>query len=616
MSCEPTRVPTASEIDVEAIVRKYQFERDRRLRREAQDQYVPADEVFTGLEEIDPHTPLIVREPISEELQVAILGAGWAGLLAAYQLRKAGISNFRNIDVAGDFGGCWYWNQYPGLQCDNEAYCYIALLEETGYIPSKKFADGWEIHDQFRRIATKFDLYRGALFHTRILALRWDESIARWRITTNRGDNIRARFVVMGAGPANTPKLPGVEGLRDFKGKIFHTSRWDYAFTGGDRRNPVLDRLGDKRVAIIGTGASGVQAIPYLGKYAKQLYVIQRTPSSVDVRNNTQTDAEWAKSLRPGWQVERQTNYHRAMLEALQPGDEDMVCDIWTEISRNIAADLEAEGRPAISFEQYLARREVMDHRVMERIRRRVAEIVDNPETAEALKPYFRILCKRPTSNDDYYPTFNRPNVKLIDVSSTRGLERMTEKGFVHQGVEHEIDCMIFASGFEQTSELSRRWEIEVVEGRDGLSLYDHWADSPVTLHGAMTHGFPNMFFTGLIQGGLHSSLPVTLSHQGEHMAGIIKESERRSAATVEPIQAAQDEWVRTIRQTAVDVMSGPLRECTPGYYNNEGGSKFRFYLGEYYGPGWFAFQALLQDWRANGMKGLSFAGTPVLEGR
>ncbi len=269
MSCEPTRVPTASAIDVQAIVRKYQFERDRRLRREAQDQYVLADEVFTGLEERDPHTPLIVREPISEDLQVAILGAGWAGLLAAYQLRKAGVGNFRNIDVAGDFGGCWYWNQYPGLQCDNEAYCYVALLEETGYIPSKKFADGWEIHEQFRRIATKFDLYQGALFHTRILALRWDESIARWRISTNRGDNIRAKFVIMGAGPANTPKLPRVEGLRAFKGKIFHTSRWDYAYTGGDRLNPVLQKLGDKRVAIIGTGASGVQAIPYLGRYAR-----------------------------------------------------------------------------------------------------------------------------------------------------------------------------------------------------------------------------------------------------------------------------------------------------------------------------------------------------------
>lgn len=606
MICKPTPVPDASELDIAAIKEKYRHERDKRLRREAQDQYVIADEVYRGMEEVDPHTPLIERDPISEDLEVAILGAGWSGLLSAYHLRKAGIENFRNIDIAGDFGGCWYWNQYPGLQCDNEAYCYIALLEETGYVPSKKFADGWEIHEQFQRIATQFNLYEGALFHTLITSLAWDAEIDRWRITTNRGDDIRARFVIMGGGPANTPKLPGIPGLQDFNGKTFHSSRWDYDYTGGDRRTPVLDKLADKRIAILGTGASGVQAIPYLGRYAKQLYVIQRTPSSVDIRNNTPTDPAWKASLKPGWQRERQTNYHRGMLEAFHPGDQDIVCDIWTEISRNLAVELEQEGWPTLTFEEYMARREVMDHQVMERLRRRVAEIVEDEETAEALKPYFRILCKRPTSNDEYYPTFNRPNVTLVDVSSSRGLERMTDKGFVHDGVEYEIDCMIFASGFEQTSELHRRWGIDRIEGRDGLSLYDHWEESPRTLHGASTHGFPNMFFTGLIQGGLHSSLTVALGQQGEHIAGIIKEAQRRGAVSVEVSEEAQDEWVRTIRASAIDLTS-PLRECTPGYYNNEGGKTFRSYLGEFYGPGWFAYMALLDDWRASGMNGLIF---------
>jgi cation diffusion facilitator CzcD-associated flavoprotein CzcO len=611
MTCKPTNVPAASEIDIDQIKEKYQYERDKRIRPERQDQYLLADEVFEDLAEVDPHTPLIERDPISEDLDVAVLGAGWSGLLSAYHLRQAGVANFRNIDVAGDFGGCWYWNQYPGLQCDNEAYCYIPLLEETGFIPSKKFADGWEIHEHFQRVATQFDLYENALFHTLITSLRWDESIDRWRIETNRGDEIRARFVIMGGGPANTPKLPRIDGLRQFNGKTFHTSRWEYDYTGGDRRHPVLDKLADKRVAILGTGASAIQAIPYLGKYAKQLYVVQRTPSSVDFRNNTPTPPEWIRSLKPGWQKERQTNYHRGMLEAFLPGDEDMVCDIWTEISRNLAVEFEAEGWPALTFDEYMARREVMDYQVMERLRRRVDELVEDKTTAEALKPYFRMLCKRPTSNDEYYPTFNRPNVKLIDVSATRGLDRMTERGFMHDGIEYEIDCMIFASGFEQTSELSRRWAIEVVEGSNGLSLYDHWADTANTLHGATTHGFPNMFFTGLIQGGLHSSLTVALGQQSEHIASIIAEAQHRGATRVEPTQQAQDEWAKTIRATAIDLTS-PLRDCTPGYYNNDGGDKIRSYLGEFYGPGWFAYLALLNEWRANGMEGLAFTSDPI----
>lgn len=606
MTCKPTPVPAADQIDIPAIMAKYASERDRRLRREAQDQFVDPERVFENFEEIDPYTPHIERDPISEELDVAILGAGWSGLWAAYHMRKAGITSFRNIDTAGDFGGCWYWNQYPGLQCDNEAYCYIPLLEETGYVPSKKFADGWEIQEHFQRIANQFDLYRGALFHTKIKSLKWDAGIRRWRIETNRGDDLRARFVILGSGPANVPKLPGITGLETFKGKTFHSSRWDYDYTGGSRRDPVLDKLKDKRVAIIGTGASAVQAIPYLGQYAKQLYVIQRTPSSVDVRNNTPSDPDWVKSLEPGWQAARQTNYHKGMLEAFGPGDEDMVCDIWTEISRNLQVELEAEGWPELTVEQYLARREVMDHRVMERLRARVAEIVEDPETAEALKPYFRILCKRPTSNDEYYPTFNLPHVKLIDVSATRGVERMTEKGFVHEGKEYEVDCVIFASGYEITSELSRCWAVDTIEGRDGVSLFDAWADTPRTLHGGMSHGFPNMFFSALIQGGLHSSYTVSLGAQNERYAAIIKEAQRRGAAVVEPTLEAQDAWVRHIRETAIDIM-GAVRECTPGYYNGEGGDKFRGPLGEFYGPGWYAFLDLIEQWKADGMPGMTF---------
>jgi cyclohexanone monooxygenase len=605
MNCEPTRTPAPEDIDIPALREKYRQERDKRLRREGQQQYVKTEEDFAFSYASDPHMPVQPREPVSQDLDVAILGAGFSGLMAGVHLRNAGVADFRHIEHAGDFGGVWYWNRYPGIQCDNDAYCYLPLLEDTGFMPSKKFADGSEIQEHCRRIANKYRLYDGALFHTLIESLRWDEDIERWRIATNRGDDIRARFVLMCGGPLNRPKLPGIPGMREFEGKLFHTARWEYEYTGGSWENPALDKLADKRVAIIGTGASAVQAIPYLGRYAKQLYVLQRTPSSVDKRPNPPTDPDWVRSLQPGWQRQRQAHFHRAAVEGLAPGDQDLICDIWTEVNRNIAAKAQAEGLSELTIQKYLAMREVEDFLVMERMRRRVESIVEDRRTAELLKPWYRFLCKRPCSNDAYYETYNRPNVKLIDVSSTKGVERMTKQGFIADGTEYEIDCLICASGFEVTSDLDRRWGIDVIAGRDGLSLYSHWADGFRTLHGAMTHGFPNLFFSGYLQGGFNATTTEQFSRQGYHNAHIVSEALSRGLNIVEPSQEAQDAWVKTIRETAIDLAQFQ-RECTPGYFNNEGAEKIRWYLGESYGPGWEAFERMMHEWRNAGtMQGL-----------
>jgi cation diffusion facilitator CzcD-associated flavoprotein CzcO len=598
VKCEPTKTP--KNVDIPAARNKYLQERDKRLNPEGQKQYVQPVGEFADNYDADPNMPVVPRAPVVEDVEVAILGGGWTGILAGYHLKNAGVSNFRHIDHAGDFGGVWYWNRYPGLQCDNDAYCYLPLLEEMGFMPSKKFSDGYEIYEYIQSIARRFDFYKGALFHTMTTGLRWDDKIQRWRISTNRGDEIRARFVIMANGLLNIPKLPGTPGIHEFKGHMFHSARWDYAYTGGSYKNPVLDKLGDKRVAIIGTGATAIQAVPFLGRYAKQLYVIQRTPSTVDERSNPPTDPEWVKTLKPGWQQERQANFHRAAMEAFLPGEPDLVCDIWTEISRNLAAELEAEGWPQLSFEQFMARREKVDYRVMERLRQRAAAIVKDPATAESLKPWYRFLCKRPLSNDDFYPTFNRPNVKLIDVSGTRGLERMTEKGFVANGVEYPIDCMIFASGFEVSSDLDRRWGIDVVEGRGGQSIYKHWANGPKTLHGVMTHGFPNQFYTGYIQGGLNGSTTLQFGSQCYHIAHIISATLQRGAKVVEPTQEAQDAYVRHLAEVEFDTTQFQ-RECTPSYFTNEGQVKAPWALFRGYGPGWDAFQKLLGDWRDSG---------------
>jgi cyclohexanone monooxygenase len=601
--CAPTETP---EIDHAALREKYLFERDRRIRPEGQKQYLVAEGEFERHHEGDPYTPIAPRPPISDDIDVAIIGGGFCGLVAAARVKQAGVSDFRVIEHGGDFGGAWYWNRYPGIQCDTDSYCYLPFLEETGYMPKQKYALGDEVFEHCQRIGKHFGLYDNAIFSTLIRSMEWDDSIKRWRIGTNHDDDIRARFVVMCQGPFNRPKLPGVPGITDFQGHTFHTARWDYEYTGGDIGGG-LDKLAGRRVAVIGTGASGVQVIPHIARAAQHLYVFQRTPSYVYERGNVPTDPEWARTLRPGWQRERQRNFHTGAFEAFAPGQPDLICDGWTEVSRNLAAHLNlTDGWAALTDPaKFMELRELQDYRAMQRARDRVDALVEDEQTAEALKPYYRFLCKRPCFSDQYLPTFNRPNVTLVDVSDTKGVERITEKGIIAHGVEHEVDCIIFASGFEITTDLDRRLGIQPFAGRDGMSLYDLWAKSYRTLHGTMTHGLPNQFFTGFIQGGVTASTTAMFDQQATHIAYIIKETLARGASTVEPTAEAQDQWCATVRETAID-NTNFQRECTPGYYNNEGEQLIRSHLGEPYWPGFYAMEGLLQGWRDSGeMEGL-----------
>ncbi|MYM62409.1 NAD(P)/FAD-dependent oxidoreductase [Pseudomaricurvus sp. HS19] len=605
-------LPTAEEIDIPALKEKYKQERDRRMTKAGQDQYVKPVDEFSYTYEGDPYTPTTPRSPVKKDLDVVVLGGGWSGILSGVLLRQEGLNDFCIIDHAGDFGGVWYWNRYPGLQCDNDAYCYLPMLEETGFMPSKKFTEGYEIREYAQSICKKFDLYEKALFHTMINSLKWDAESSRWIVKTKQGDELRGRHIIMANGLLNIPKLAGIPGIGEFKGHMFHTARWDYDYTGGSEKNPVLDKLKDKRVALVGTGATAVQLVPYLGKYSKDFYVLQRTPSCVDTRRNSETDPEWAASLKPGWQAERRANFHRGANERYQPGEPDMIVDIWTEVNRRLSDEFnEKDYYP--DMEGYAAERDVMDFRVMERLRRRVDAIVQDKETAEKLKPYYRYQCKRPTSNDNYYDTFNRPNVHLIDVSETQGVERLTEKGFIANGQEYEVDCIIFASGYEVTSDLDRRWGFDEFVGRDGVSIYDRWNGGYATLHGIMTTNFPNAYFIGYFQGGLNSTLTYNFEEQSRHIVHIIKETKARGAASVEPTAEAQAAYVQHFRDTEVDRTEW-IRECTPSYFNNEGkpdvdengNEKYRFYLGEVYGPGWDAFIKMLEDWRNDGdLKGL-----------
>ncbi|HVN89077.1 MAG TPA: NAD(P)/FAD-dependent oxidoreductase [Candidatus Binataceae bacterium] len=594
-------VPTPEQLgfDPAKLRQKYAEEREKRLRNDGNSQYREVTGDLRRFEEDHYVEAGFTRPALNEEVEVVIIGGGFGGLLAAARLQKVGINSIRIIEKAGDFGGTWYWNRYPGAQCDIESYIYLPLLEETGYIPKEKYSFAPEIFEHAKRIGRHFDLYKRACFQTQIREARWDDNAGRWTVTTDRGDTFKARFVIMSSGPLNRPKLPAIPGIEKFKGHTFHTSRWDYDYTGGDTTGG-LTKLADKRVGIIGTGATAIQCVSHLGQWSKQLYVFQRTPSSVDERGNKPTDLEWAKSLKPGWQAERNTNFN-SILSGI-PIQEDLVSDGWTVLFKNLANLLSSKGNSDLSDEELAQLSEIADFQRMNGVRARADKIVKDPATAEALKAWYGQWCKRPTFNDDYLPTFNRPNVKLVDTSG-KGVERVTEDGVVVDGVEYKVDCLIFATGFEVGTAYTRRSEMEVY-GRNGLSLSDYWKDGMKTHFGFLSHGFPNLFHMGLTQTGLAPNFTYMLDNQAIHIAEVAREVKNREAKGVEPTKEAEAAWVEHV--TRKTFMTDYQGACTPGYYNGEGKQDGDGFLEAADPDGAVRFHEKLARWRATGdMEGL-----------
>lgn len=577
------------EIDLQVLRAKYAKERERRLRPDANTQYHRTSGAF-GYYAKDPYTPRTEREPLTDTVEVLVVGGGFGGLLTGAQLRQVGVESIRMLDEAGDFGGTWYWNRYPGIHCDIESYSYMPLLEEVGTVPKWRYAPGEEIRRHAVAIAQTFGLYRDTVFHTRVTDLEWDEATDEWVVSTDRGDRMRARFVITSSGTLTQPKLPGIPGIESFQGHTFHTSRWDYDYTGGDQEGG-LTGLADKKVAVVGTGATGVQVVPHLGQDAKHLYVFQRTPSSVDVRDNRPTDPDWAASLRPGWQRERMENF-LAIVSGEQV-DNDLTQDGWTSTAHLQRKMITGAVDTSLPPHERELREELDDARKMNRIRARVDQIVDDPATAELLKPWYRYMCKRPCFSDHYLQTFNRENVTLVDTADHGGITRMTEDAVVVGDTEYPVDCVIFATGFDVgvSGVVSGTMP---VRGRGGQSLLDSWRHGPRTLHGFYSDGFPNLFQLGSLQNANAVNFTNILLEQAEHIAAVIAEGIKTGARAIEPTSKAVEEWGRTIRENALDNAAFQA-ECTPGYYNREGAGGTG---GTSYGPGPVAFHRMLTHWR------------------
>jgi cation diffusion facilitator CzcD-associated flavoprotein CzcO len=589
--------PPSQPFEAKAVRAKYLAERDKRLvegRADIRD--LDHDERF-GPYRDDPFTPFTGREPIADEVDVVVVGGGIAGVLVGANLRKAGIEQIRIVDQAGGIGGTWYWNRYPGVMCDVESYSYIPMLEEFDYIPTRRYAWGEEILAHLERIAQRYDLVDDALFHTGVTRAEWQEGAGRWLIRTDRGDQIRCRWYVLAAGILNLMKLPAIPGMEDFEGRSFHTARWDYEYTGGGAHDP-LTRMRDKVVAVLGTGASGIQCVPPLVESAKHVYVFQRTPSAIGERGNRPTDPSFGDKLEPGWQRARMDNFQAIMLGL--PVDVDLVDDGWTHHFAAVNHPKVVEGMTGAD----VARSgEEVDYQVMEAHRRRVEELVADPATAAILKPFYRYICKRPCFHDEFLQAFNAPNITLIDCPS--GIERITAKGPVVDGKQYEVDCIVYGTGFEpEQTPLYRRVGHEIV-GRGGVTLAEKWADGPHTLFGLMSRGFPNLFITP----APFQQAVVTVNYTqvavlgAEFIGRAIGLLEQEGIDVFDVRAEAEEEWVKGIVDAYIDA-SRVMAACTPSRINDEGHPEERRPLVGAYRGGlgdWFGYRERLQRWLDDG---------------
>lgn len=521
------------------IKTKYAQERNLRLdyRPPGTDMYMAAEGEFADYE-TDPYaTEVADREPIHDEVEVLFIGGGFSALLTSARLKERGVDSIRIVERGADVGGTWYWNRYPGVACDVVAYDYLPLLDEMDYVPTRHYAGGPEILAHCKRIAEQYNLYELAVFGTTVTETRWDEAASRWVLTTDKGDTMRAKFVVCANGTLSKPKLARISGMETYEGISFHTSRWDYDITGAD-----LEKLADLRVGIIGTGASAVQIVPNVGAVAKELYVFQRTPSSIDIRDDWETDQEWASKLEPGWQAKRRARIIEKQRE---------------QVERR--ANLKG-----ITREEKIRRQENANIDAMMRIHNRIDEIIDDPATADALKPWYMLMCKRPCFHNDYLPTFNRPNVHLVDTQG-KGITEIGPKGPIFEGTEYEVDLLIYATGFEvqQTGIYNK------IIGEGDLDLDDKYSSGIRTLLGIHTQGFPNMFIMGGYQASFQFNLTDLLQVQGDHIANSIDAVRTGGFETMDVTRDSEESWVEEV--ISHRGKTNRNAECTPGYYNFEG---------------------------------------------
>ncbi|MEQ9451093.1 MAG: NAD(P)/FAD-dependent oxidoreductase [Pseudomonadales bacterium] len=546
----------------------------KEARRGAADYMAMEGEFSRYLDDVYSADP-VPREALSDTCEVLVVGAGFAGLLLWHKLREAGFMDVRFCEKGGDVGGTWYWNRYPGIACDVESYSYLPLLEEMGYFPSMRFASGFEILEYCQSMAEKFGFYDRCLFHTTVEKTEWDEETGRWTVYTDRGDTMQARVVVLANGILTSPKLARIDGMQSFQGESFHTSRWDYNID-----------LEGKRVGIIGTGATAVQAIPELAKIVGELYVFQRTPSSIDVRDQRATteDEIAAWQQEPGWARARRARFAKisAGRAAIQ-ANEDYLAGKVADFKERKAHERE------LTPEEMIQKQLESNFRIMEQIRGRVDAIVKDPQTAAALKPYYPYGCKRPTFHDEYLPTFNLPHVHLVDTAPV-GVSQINERGVVHEGQEYPLDVLIYATGFQWMATST----FNMIKGRHGRSLSEKWqSEGTKTFLGIHSKGFPNLFIVSGPQGGGGSfNFTDALDQHGDYIVWMLQTMREQNVNVVDIERQPELDYAEHCKQA--DIATSPLRDCI-SYYNGDGEAEPGSLA--YYGGGyWHKYRRRAQE--------------------
>jgi cation diffusion facilitator CzcD-associated flavoprotein CzcO len=642
------QTPPIDPAKLKAVRKRYAEEASKRLRPEGTGQFLQLTTAEESRLRSLAEDPWVSHETLNATpspiesgatYRFFILGAGFGGLQFAVRLLNDAIARsvdeIRLADAAGGFGGTWYWNRFPGLHCDIESYVYLPLLEETGYVPSHKYAPAAEIREHAERIATHWGLGDKTLFRTDVRSAVWDDVAQLWTVTAveHRGPAaapitrvFRAHYVYLAAGVLTRPQVPRIPGLASFRGELFHTARWNYGISGGSQGKQALTGLKGKKVAVIGTAATAIAVIPEVAKYAGELYVIQRTPAYVKARSQRPTKVEEFQArvaTAKGWQYQRQLNLNAWMTNSAKPGVENLVNDGWTDMPAYSAITGSPKHGIIDSSPENLERHvdafHAQDLPHMEAIRARVDQIVTDRETADKLKPWYPSWCKRPTFSDTYLQTFNRPNVHLVDTDG-QGPSGITERGIVVGEKEYAVDIIIFSTGYKAatgTGSPSARTGVDII-GRGGLSLDEKWtAQGAATLHGYASSGFPNLFFSGTNQATITGNNIFMLGLIAKHVIHWIQEAEKRvgagKRAVIEVTREAEEEHTAEILKRAP--FFAALAGCTPGYFNSYGEAaaitdpeeKVKRARGSTWSEGTRSFLDYIESWREEGsLKGLS----------
>jgi len=477
-----------------------------------------------------------------KELDVVIVGAGFAGMYMLHRSRQAGFTA-RAFEAGGGVGGTWYWNRYPGARCDVESMEYSYQFSEElqqEWEWTERYSGQPEILRYANHVADRFDLRKDIQFDTRVVAATFDEPNDRWVVETDDGVKTSARFLVMATGCLSSANLPAIEGRDTFSGELYHTGRWPH--------EPV--RFSGKRVAVIGTGSSGIQAIPVIAAEAADLVVFQRTPNySVPARNRP-LEPEVQREIKAIYPEFRAKNSMMpAAFGSRTPMNEKSALEADpAEIERELAARWERGGFTLVWAFNDIGTTPEANEKAASFVKAKIREVVRDPAVAELLTPNQMIGCKRLCLDTHYFETFNRPNVHLVDVSR-QPIERLTPRGLRHAGQDYEFDMIVFATGFDAMTGSILAVDIR---GKDGRSLREKWSGGPRTYLGLGISGFPNLFtISGPGSPSVLTNMIVSIEQHVNWIAECFEHMRDRGYRRIEAKTDAEDEWVEHVNTVA-----------------------------------------------------------------